>query len=56
MTGAMAAGGQMTWEDPSRTRDDPEVLGRPIRLFLADNKSDPVESANAVAKLIDRTR
>ncbi|MGB4338075.1 MAG: ABC transporter substrate-binding protein [Bacillota bacterium] len=57
MTGAMAAGGQMTWEGILLAHEmTPEVLGRPIRLFLADNKSDPVESANAVAKLIDQDK
>ncbi len=54
MTGAMAAGGQMTVEGINLAHElYPEVLGRPIQLFLVDNRSDQVESANAVARLIE---
>jgi len=57
MTGTMAAGGQMTWEGIVLAHEmTPTVLGRPIKLFLADNKSDKVESANAVAKLIEQDK
>jgi len=57
MTGPMAAGGQMTWEGIVLAHEmTPTVLGRPIKLFLADNKSDKVESANAVAKLIEQDK
>lgn len=53
MTGPMAAGGQMTVEGINLAHElYPEVLGRPIELYLVDNRSDQVESANAVARLI----
>ena len=57
MTGNMAAGGQMTVEGINLAHElYPEVLGRPIQLFLVDNRSDQVESANAVARLIEHDK
>lgn len=57
MTGAMAAGGQMTWEGIALAHEmQPTVLGRPIKLILVDNKSDKVESANAVARLVEQEK
>jgi len=54
MTGPMAAGGQMTVEGVELAYEQtPEVLGRPIKMVLVDNKSEKVESANAVARLIE---
>lgn len=57
MTGSMAAGGQMTWEGIVLAQEMlPTILGRPVKLILADNKSDKVESANAVAKLVEQDK
>lgn len=54
MTGPMAAGGQMTMEGVNLAIEQTtEVLGRPIKVVLVDNKSEKVESANAVARLIE---
>jgi branched-chain amino acid transport system substrate-binding protein len=54
MTGAFAAGGQMTWDGIKLAHKvKPEVLGKPVRLILVDNKSDKTEAANAVARLIE---
>ncbi|MGB9789006.1 ABC transporter substrate-binding protein [Thermotoga caldifontis] len=54
MTGPYAAGGQMTMEGIYLAHEQvKEVLGRPIELVLVDNKSDKVEAANAVARLIE---
>ncbi len=54
MTGAMAAGGQMTWEGVELAKEyKPEVLGRPIEVVLVDNKSDKTEAATAMARLIE---
>ena len=57
MTGPMAAGGQMTVEGVElAVAQTPEVLGRPIKMVLVDNKSEKVESANAVARLIEHEK
>jgi len=57
MTGAMAAGGEQTWEGIQLAHElRGEVLGRPIELVLVDNKSEKVEAANAMARLIDREK
>jgi len=57
MTGAMAAGGQMTWEGIQLANETKgTVLGKPVTLALVDNKSDKVEAANAVARLIDKEK
>lgn len=55
MTGALAAGGQQTMEGIDLAYElRNEALGRPIKLFLVDNKSEKVEAANAMARLIDK--
>ncbi len=55
MTGAAAAGGEMTVEGIKLAHEKmPEVLGRKIELVIVDNKSEKVEAANAVAKLVDK--
>ena len=55
MTGAAAAGGQMTVEGIElANKAKPEVLGREVEIVIVDNKSDKVESANAVSSLIDK--
>jgi branched-chain amino acid transport system substrate-binding protein len=54
MTGPQAAGGQQTVEGVDLAIEQTtEVLGRPIKAVLVDNKSEKVESANAVARLIE---
>ena len=54
MTGAMAAGGEQTWEGIELAKEQrSEVLGKPIEVVLVDNKSEKVEAANAMARLID---
>ncbi len=54
MTGAMAAGGQQTWEGIQLAMEQQKtVLGKPVDVVLVDNKSDKVEAATAMARLID---
>jgi branched-chain amino acid transport system substrate-binding protein len=54
MTGALAAGGEQTWEGIELAKEQvSEVLGKPIEVVLVDNKSEKVEAANAMARLID---
>ena len=55
MTGPLAAGGQQTMEGIELAYElRGEALGRPIELVLVDNKSEKVEAANAMARLIDK--
>ncbi len=55
MTGANAAGGEMTVEGIKLANEaKPEVLGKKVELIIVDNKSDKVESANAVSRLIEK--
>lgn len=55
MTGPSAPYGQMGWQGLQLAfKNRPTVLGRPVKLILVDNKSDKVESANAVNRLIRR--
>jgi branched-chain amino acid transport system substrate-binding protein len=57
MTGAAAAMGQMVWEGVQVAhRMQPKILGQEVRLFLVDTKSDKIEAANAVSRLIERER
>jgi len=57
MTGQNAAGGQMSMEGINLAHEHKgEVLGKPIRLVLVDDKSDKVEAANAVTRLIDKEK
>jgi branched-chain amino acid transport system substrate-binding protein len=57
MTGAMAAGGQMTYEGIQLAQEQrPTVLGLPVRVILVDNRSDKVESATAVTRLIQKDK
>jgi len=54
MTGPMAGGGQMSNEGKYLALEQtPTFLGRPIKMVLVDNKSEKVEAANAVARLIE---
>lgn len=57
MTGQNAFGGQLTVEGIKLAHEQvAEVLGRPVKLFIVDNKSDKVEAANAVKRLIERDK
>jgi len=54
MTGPFAAMGQMSMEGINLAFEQtPTVLGKPIKMVLVDNKSEKVEAANAVARLIE---
>ncbi len=57
MTGPSAVYGQIGYKGLQLAQKDrPEVLGRKVELFLTDNKSDKVESANAVSRLIQKNK
>ena len=54
LTGQNAFGGQLELEGVQLAHQEfPEVLGRKVELFVVDNKSDRVEAANAVQRLIE---
>jgi branched-chain amino acid transport system substrate-binding protein len=54
MTGAFAAGGQMTYEGVELAHEYmSEVLGKPVEIVLVDNKSDKTEAATAMSRLIE---
>ena len=56
MTGALAAVAKQTVNGINlaikQTNEQGGVLGKQIKLIIADNKSEPSESANAITKLI----
>jgi len=55
LTGQNAFGGQLELDGVKMAQVEmPEVLGRKVELFVVDNKSDKVESANAVKRLIEK--
>lgn len=57
LTGQNAFGGQLELEGVQLAHKEmPEVLGRPVELVVVDNKSDKVEAANAVKRLIERDK
>jgi branched-chain amino acid transport system substrate-binding protein len=57
MTGPAAAMGQMAWEGVQVAhRLQPQVLGQPVKLILLDTRSDRIESANAVSRLIEKDK
>jgi branched-chain amino acid transport system substrate-binding protein len=57
LTGQMAYGGQLELEGIQMAyKEMPEILGQKVELFVVDNKSDKVESANAVKRLIDKEK
>jgi len=57
MTGSAAAMGQMVWEGVQVAHKlQPQVLGQPVRLVLVDTRSDRIEAANAVSRLIEKDR
>jgi len=57
LTGQNAFGGQLELEGVQLAHKEfPEVLGQKIEPFVVDNKSDRVEAANAVTRLIERDK
>jgi branched-chain amino acid transport system substrate-binding protein len=57
MTGGVAAYGQMGWDGIQVAHEmTPKVLGREINLSLVDTKSDKIEAANAVERLIKKDK
>jgi len=57
MTGPAAAMGQMVWEGVQVAhRLEPQMLGQPVKLILVDTRSDRIEAANAVSRLIEKDR
>lgn len=57
LTGGNAIGGQLELDGVKLAHKvAPEVLGRKIELVIVDNKSDKVESANAVKRLIEKEK
>jgi len=57
MTGPAAAMGQMVWEGVKVAHQlQPQVLGQPVKLILVDTRSDRIEAANAVSRLIEKDK
>jgi branched-chain amino acid transport system substrate-binding protein len=57
LTGQMAYGGQLELEGIQMAhKEAPTVLGKKVELFVVDNKSDKVEAANAVKRLIEKEK
>ena len=55
MTGAMAVGGELCWRGYELALEQTStVLGKKIELILVDKKSEKVDAANAVSRLIER--
>ncbi len=55
MTGPAAAMGEMVWEGVQVARQlQPKALGEPVELILLDTKSDKIEAANAMSRLIEK--
>jgi branched-chain amino acid transport system substrate-binding protein len=57
LTGQNAFGGQLELEGTQLAHQlQPEVLGKKVELVVVDNKSDKVEAANAVTRLIEHDK
>ncbi len=57
LTGQNAFGGQLELEGVQlAAKENPTVLGKKVELFVVDNKSDKVEAANAVKRLVDKEK
>lgn len=57
MTGSAAAMGQMVWEGVQIAHQlKPKVLDQEVTLALVDTKSDKMEAANAVSRLIEKNQ
>jgi branched-chain amino acid transport system substrate-binding protein len=57
LTGQMGYGGQLELDGIKMAhKEAPKVLGKTVELFVVDNKSDKVEAANAVKRLIEKEK
>ncbi len=57
MTGPAAAMGQMVYEGIQIAHKmQPQILGQPVELVLVDTRSDRIEAANAVSRLIEKDK
>ncbi len=57
LTGQMGYGGQLELDGVKMAhKEAPKVLGKTVELFVVDNKSDKVEAANAVKRLIEKEK
>jgi branched-chain amino acid transport system substrate-binding protein len=57
MTGAVAAYGQDAWNGLQIAKEmKPTVLNMKVRLVLVDTKSDKIEGANAMSRLIEKEK
>jgi len=57
MTGGVAAYGQGSWQGVQVARDmKPTILGKKVELVLVDDKSDKIEAANAVTRLVEKEK
>jgi len=57
MTGAVAAYGQDAWSSLQIAKEmNPTVLGKRVELVLVDTKSDKIEAANAMSRLIEKEK
>jgi branched-chain amino acid transport system substrate-binding protein len=57
ITGAAAAMGQMVWEGVQVAHQlEPQALGQPVELVLVDTRSDRIEAANGVSRLIEKDK
>ena len=55
MTGPFAVGGEISMQGYRLAQmQNPTVLGKKVKLIVVDNKSDKVEAANAVSKLVEK--
>ena len=57
LTGRTAFGGQLELEGVQMAHQElPELLGKKVELTIVDNKTDKVEAANAVKRLVERDK
>ncbi len=57
LTGRTAFGGQLELEGVQMAHKElPELLGKKVELVIVDNKTDKVEAANAVKRLVERDK
>ncbi|MDL2297855.1 ABC transporter substrate-binding protein [Synergistaceae bacterium OttesenSCG-928-D05] len=57
VTGGNAVGGQLELDGVKLAHQEmPEILGKKVELIVIDNKSDKVEAANAVKRLVERDK
>ena len=57
LTGQMGFGGQLELDGVKMAhKEAPKILGKTVELIVVDNKSDKVEAANAVKRLIEREK